>query len=130
MKLLPGIDFSNLDYQLTPSEGIIIVSIAYFSITVYTIMLILECHNVYYYLIKQHKYRVIPMTLFYLFAIPCCMVRIWMNIYIVPGDALFNPFFAFCPACLKICIGMAQILVMIELHMRVKQTIELLKYSE
>ena len=107
MKLLPGVDLSNLDYHLTPSEGIMIACIAYLSITVYSLMFLLECHNGYFYLYKQRKYRVLPVTLFYLFAIPCCMVRIWINIDIVPMVAHYSPVLLFVPASLKVCIGMA-----------------------
>ena len=83
MKLLPGIDLDNLDYGLSKSQAIIIVVIAYFSIVAYIFLLLFECHNVYFYLCKQKKYKVYPVTLFYFFTIPCCMVRIWVNYGIV-----------------------------------------------
>ena len=70
MKLLPGIDLNELDYNLTKPQAITIALIAYLSIAAYIFLLAFECHNVYFYLYKQKKYKVYPVTLFYAFAIP------------------------------------------------------------
>ena len=107
MKLLPGIDLDNLDYELSKSQAIIIATIAYFSIGAYIFLLAFECHNVYFYLFKQKKYRVYPVTLFYIFALPCCIARIWANCDIVRMVAFLNPILEFIPANFKICIGLS-----------------------
>ena len=65
MRLLPGIDLNELDYDLTKLQAIIIALIAYISIAAYIFLLAFECHNVYFYLYKQKKYKVYPVTLFY-----------------------------------------------------------------
>ena len=68
MKLLPGIDLKDLDYDLNKSQAMIISLLAYFSIITYTFLLLFECHNVYFYLYRQKKYKAYPVTLFYAFA--------------------------------------------------------------
>ena len=120
MKLLPGLDLYNLDYDLTRTQAVTIALISYFSIAAYTFLLAFECHNVYFYLYRQRKYKVYPVTLFYAFAIPCCITRIWVNFDIVRMVAFLNPVLEFVIADLKICIGLSQILVMIELNIRVR----------
>ena len=91
MRLLPGIDLNELDYDLTEPQAITIASIAYLSIAAYIYLLAFECHNVYFYLYKQKKYKVYPVTLFYAFAIPCCILRIWVNCDMVRMVAFLNP---------------------------------------
>ena len=107
MKLLPGLDLKNLDYELSKTQAITIAAIAYFSIGAYIFLLVFECHNVYFYLFKQKKVRVYPVTLFYIFAIPCCIIRIWANCDIVRMVAFFNPILEWIPANFKICIGLS-----------------------
>ena len=127
MKLLPGIEYNNLDYDLTKSQAITIAVISYFSIAAYSFLLTFECHNVYFFLYRQRKYKVYPVALFYAFAIPCSITRIWVNCDIVRMVAFLNPLLEFVLADLKICIGLTQILVMIELNIRLRQTLELFK---
>ena len=52
MKLLPGLDLYNLDYDLTRTQAVTIALISYFSIAAYTFLLAFECHNVYFYLYR------------------------------------------------------------------------------
>ena len=106
MKLLPGINLEDLDYDLNKSQAMIITLLAYFSIITYTFLLLFECQNVYFYLYRQKKYKAYPVTLFYAFAIPCSMIRIWVNCDIVPMVAFFNPVLIFVLADLKVCIGL------------------------
>ena len=81
----------------------------------------MELHNVYFYLLKQGKYRVYPVLLFYLLAIPCTIMRIYSDFYIVLLDIYFL-FGGNFPAALKACIGLTQILMVVELTIRVKQS--------
>ena len=121
MKLLPGIDTENSVYGMSHQQDITIAILAYISILAYLGMLCLEIHNVYFYLLKQGKYKVYPVLLFYLLAIPCTIMRIYNDFYITLTDIYFL-FIGNFPAAIKACIGLTQILMVVELTIRVKQS--------
>ena len=60
------------------------------------------------------------MSLFYALAVPCTILRIYLNFYIVPLEMYTSVIELLLPAEVKICIGFTQILVMIELNIRVE----------
>ena len=56
------------------------VTIMWFSmiliVVFYSGLIVFGCHNTYRYIIKQKKYRNVPLLLFYLFAILACAARL------------------------------------------------------
>ena len=121
MKLLPDLDTDNNEYQMSSGQAITLTIVIYISLTLYTIMLLLGIHNVYYYLLKQGKYNVYPLCLFYTLVMPNAIVRIVQNFTIVHTMAYFM-MQAFIPAILKTCIGISQILILTELIIRIDQS--------
>ena len=119
MKLLPGIDTQVNEYGMSFSEDITIAVLAYISIFAYLSMLCLELHNVFYYLYKQGKYRVYPLLLFYILAIPCTIIRIIFNC-LIAITSIYALEIGSLPAVMKACIGLSQILMVVELTIRVK----------
>ena len=122
MKLLPNVDIGSGKYGMGVQQDITVITLAYLSIILYTGMLVLEIYNVYKFLYKQKKYKVYPVSLFYALAVPCTILRIISNFLIVPDDLYMRTYTVLLPAEFKTCIGFSQILVMIELKIRVEQS--------
>ena len=115
MKFLPRVDTESDAYGMDLKQDITVIILTYISIFLYSTMFGLEIYNMYKFLYKQGKYKIFPLTLFYTLATPVTVLRIMMNIWIVP-DAMYDLLaFDVLPADFKICIGFSQILVMIEL---------------
>ena len=83
MRLLPYVNTESEDYGMDLRQDIIVASMAYFSMAMYSGMFCLEIYNVYMFLYKQNKYKVYPLTLFYALAVPCTLIRIFGNYLIV-----------------------------------------------
>ena len=62
-------------------------------------------YNTWEYLIKQGKWRVFSLTMFYLFSIVCIFLRIVDTVFCVKIGELLNCFMILYPAVMKICIG-------------------------
>ena len=121
MKLLPCVDTSTDMFKLDTSRDITVAVLIYISLIAYSLMLALEIHNVYFYLLKQGKYKVFPLTLFYALVIPCTLIRIYYNFNLACSAAYILLYELF-PSLFKICIGFTQILIMTELTVRVDQS--------
>lgn len=59
----------------------IIVSLIYLFSVLYLIELSMAVHNIWAYLIKQGKYKTIPLLLFYILAVLLCILRIYYTIW-------------------------------------------------
>ena len=124
MKWLPSIDISNNSDQMSPQQSLTIVIIVYISVCFYTALLLLELHNLYKYIYLQKKYKIFPLSLFYALSIPCTLIRIFSNIWILEITKYSYIWVLWSPAVLKLCISFSQILIMIELAIRIEQSCE------
>ena len=93
--------------------------LVYFSVVLYSAMLALEVFNTYKYLYLKKRYKAFPVCLFYILSIPSTMFRIYENIYIIEIVMYQYAWLIMMPALLKICIAFSQILVMLELTVRI-----------
>ena len=85
MKLLPSVDITNPGSSgMNQTESIIVVTLSYLSVLAFTPLLLLGTYNIYTFLVKQRKYQVYPLVLFYLLAMPCLIMRILVPIFIIP----------------------------------------------
>ena len=85
MKLLPSVDIDNPGLSgMTRKEAIVLASLSYASVIAFLPLLILALYNIYTFLIRQRKYKVYPLVLFYTLTLPCLLMRITVSIYIVP----------------------------------------------
>ena len=100
------------------------------SVYVCTIMFILllsfAIYNTWNYLIKQGKWHVISLSMFYALTIVCLSWRIFINIFTIPLSNWVIVSATLYPAVLKICIGIVQVAVIIEITVRVKESYDML----
>ena len=111
---------------LTYSEQIILAIVSYILIFLYSTLLGLTIHNIVRFLILKGKWRVFPLTMFYIFAFLCLAIRTFDCIFIAQITLSMNLFGLTLPALLKICIGIVTELVLIELIISVEQGLVLL----
>ena len=83
MKYLPYVDLQKNQYNMGLKEDICLIVFAYISICLYLVLIAIAIQNVYKFLYKQKKYKVYPVTLFYIFAIPNLILRVSSNIFVV-----------------------------------------------
>ena len=74
----------------------------------------------------QAKYKVFPLTMFYIFAVACLGLRVFDCLMVAKIALDINLIGLLMPPVLKIGIGVVQINVMIELTVRVKQGMDML----
>ena len=98
--------------------------LVYVSIILYSALFCLEIHNSYKYLWLKRKYKVFPVCLFYVISIPATVFRIYENIWIVKICAYEENWTLVMPSIFKLCVGISQILVMVELTIRIEQSMQ------
>ena len=97
------------------------VSAVYFSTVMFVILFAFIIYNTYKYVYGQSKWRTIPLLFFYILAFITVGYRIYDTIYIMQLAEQFTIPTLFIPPVLKMCIGMIQVLVMIEISVHVDQ---------
>ena len=102
-----------------------IIALVYFSIIIYFILLCMSIYNSWAFLIKQGKYKTLPLLLFYILAILLSVDRIaysilFFGIYLDHGIVLLSmkAFFYF-------NVGLVQCWSILELALRVRESIKL-----
>ena len=93
---------------------------AYFSAVLFITLFVFLVYNIVEFLIKQKKWRVWSLLLFYGLAFICVVLRIWISIMVVCVTKRWNLLSALSTAVIKICIGIEQIMVIIEIIMKVR----------
>ena len=84
MQLLPLLDITNpCINNLTGLKAFILAMFVYTLTAAHICLLYLCIRNSYLYLCKQQRYKVYPLTVFYLFSILLIAVRIYWCIFIV-----------------------------------------------
>ena len=120
--LLPCLDTNiTVTNQFTHAvEPIMIALCAYFSAVLFITLFVFLVYNIVEFLIKQKKWRVWSLLLFYGLAFICVVLRIWISIMVVCVTKRWNLIYALSTAVIKICIGIEQIMVIIEIIMKVR----------
>ena len=127
IEVLPGLLVSRSETDfLSYRQQIILATISYLSAGAFLGLLVLAVHNIIRYLIMQAKYKVFPLTMFYIFAVLCLAFRVYDSLFVAEIALDFNLIGLLLPPVLKIGIGLVQILVMVELTIRVKQGMDML----
>ena len=124
MRLLPGLDLQISTGKMTQKQAHTIAVLCYIAVVVYLAMLALEAFNTYKYLYLKKRYKAFPVLLFYILSIPSTMFRIYENIFIVEIVMYQYPWLVMMPALFKVCISFSQILVMLELTVRINQSMQ------
>ena len=120
--ILPCLDVdSEIDQFETRSQRILVALVAYFCATLFFILLVLTSYNMWKFGYKESKWRVWSLSLFYSLATICLILRIWVNITVVCVSDQFNLWLVLMPAVFKICIGLEQIMVVVEITLKLHE---------
>ena len=84
----------------------------YFVALLYLLMLGLTLYNFWVYIIKQAKYKVLPLLMFYLITIALILLRIETT---VMYDQWYNISLNIMPSLLKVNLGLQQAWIIVEL---------------
>ena len=122
MKLIPSSDITDGTNGMDFNQNLTVAILAYASVLLYSSLLCLEIHNLYRYIYLKKRFEIFPLSLFYGLSVPCTIFRIIMNIWIIDIVQYANIFVQGTPAVIKMCIAFSQILVMVELTIRVEQS--------
>lgn len=91
------------------------------TLLLYLVLLLLALHNIAKYLYSKQRYKVYPITVFYLFSLLLCFARVvqhsesfkyYMNTKIAYANSMADGF--------SICIGLSQLLVVLELILTIR----------
>ena len=128
MEILPGLttSFWQDDYD----SALAVAILAYLGIVLYSLLLFLALSNTYSFLLKQGKWKIYSLSLFYFFSILCIISRILYAIFVIPIQINFYIMPFVTPAVLKIFISISHVMIMLELSIRVKQSILLYELSD
>ena len=89
----------------------------------YAAVLALTLHNIWAFLIKQRKYRAVPLTMIYVLTVLLCCLRITLLYFFV--ELYSSGTVASQTAFLKLAIGWVQIWMLIELSLKLRLIIKL-----
>ena len=78
---------------------------AYICTLMFILLLTFAVYNTWNYLIKQGKWRVFSLSMFYGLTILCLIIRIIVNIMAILVGEWFNVTMVLFPAIVKFCIG-------------------------
>lgn len=125
--LLPDLEYPVENQpQFNDSQAIWIVFTAYFCILMFLLLLAFALYNTRMYLIKQGKWRVFSLSSFYALTIICTMNRVYVCLMTIRIARWFNVCSVLFPVVIKMCIGLIQIAVIVEITVRVRESISML----
>ena len=127
MYLLPYLEYpTDNQPEFTDEQAILMAVSAYFCILIFSLLLGFALYNTWQYLLKQGKWRVFSLSMFYGLAIICLSFRILVYVLSVYVAQWLNVSLVLFPAVLKICIGIVQVAVIVEITMRVRESLHLI----
>ena len=122
MKPLPGLNVHDSCIKFNSGEVIGATLIAYLVTAIFIFLLYITVWNTYNFLIKQRKYKVYPLLLFYILSYADILLRIYHSFWMVDVIEYQQIFAVIGVMWIKVCIGIAQILVIVELTIRIEQS--------
>ena len=103
--LLPYLQYPDPE-EYSKAEVFGIAFSAYICAGLFAALLVFAIFNTWQYLIKQGKWRVFSLTMFYVLTIVCLGLRCFINVFCVPVARYFNIPLVLIPPIIKICIGL------------------------
>ena len=120
--ILPGLDTDHYSNDLTEAQIVSFVVERYLLIGLYTFLFVLVIVNIWNILIKQKKYKTLPLTAFYIFAYFSITFRL---IYIILEFSKYEKSLIFINDLYlgtKISVGLIQSWMILEIALRIRET--------
>ena len=121
----PGLE--ELFWYFTADEMKWVVAFQMLEASIATITFIFCVFNFWTIIIKQRRCKVVPLVVFYLLAMPLCVVRFYGAIWYFTTIFYYGIFAILEPPTLKAMIGIDQAWIMSELCIRISSNMKLLK---
>ena len=109
---------------MTTAELNIIVAILYLSTFLFICELAMAVYNIWAFLIKQKKYKTLPLSIFYALTVWLMLMRIYFCLFyltIIENESIVGSCFK---PILKLDIGLVQCWILIELSLRISKSIK------
>ena len=125
--LLPCLSYpDDAQFHYRKGEIVWLAFSAYFCSLMFAILFAFTLYNTWQYLIKQSKWRLFSLRMFYLMTLVCSGMRIYVNLDMVCVAQHFDIVLSLYPAILKMCIGIIQVFAMIEITIKVRESVRIL----
>ena len=133
MQPLPGLDDfierNGMEQQLSKGQQNSLIALIYISIILFFFMLCMAIYNTWVFLIKSGKYKVMPLTLFYVLVMLLCADRIvfsinFFNIYL--NNEIIPCLMKY---IIQLNLGIVQCWNLCELSLRVRQSIKFMQIT-
>ena len=118
---LPCLDVSAGNDQYTDEQAIWLIVWSYFCTLLFFALFCFLVFNIWHFMYKQGKWRVWSLRMFYSLTTLCVLLRIYVSVVNVCISSYFNLTFIFVPVVLKITVGIEQIVVIVELTIKVRE---------
>ena len=122
------VDFTEPPYLITDAQAYTLAVSSYLLSIIYVLLLMLNIRNIWFILMKQERYKVIPLTAFYMITTLLCIFRIFSVIYVLEWWINMNIVGLLGPAILKLASGVIQVWITIELTMKIHLSIKVIRY--
>ena len=129
MFLLPGIEFFCNIYNYSDEQFHCLVAMQYIVILLYSFLLILCLVNVWKILIRQGKWRTLPLLFFYIMSVIAISFRIVASIYYFDRSENWHFLFITLQPIAKGCVGLMQCWMIFELTL-IMRSINKIDYGE
>ena len=120
MPVLPYYD--NLPPDFDPTKTIIMACMQYFVAGCLAILFIGICCNFWWFIIRQGKYKVHPLLVFYILALLTTVARFYRTVWHFTVILTNQPIGLYAPPTFKTMLGLEQAWIMIELCIRIRTT--------
>ena len=120
--LLPSLNYPD-NYQYTPTETLWIITSAYIVAALHFALLMFALYNIWNYLYRQQKWRVFSLSMFYVLILGGLTIRIYVTILINVAQSKPVILYYLLPMAVKMSLGLVQILIIIEITLRVRESI-------
>ena len=97
---------------------------AYFCAIAFVGLLCFALHNIVQYLVIHGKWKVFSLSIFYLLSVICLGQRIFLSLDGICAAQNLNVVWILFPAIIKMCIGIFQVAVIVEIAVRVLESIK------
>ena len=116
------------DYDsVTDVQWIIVVAMMYLSLAIFLSMLFLALYNTWEFIIRQKKYKTVPLLVFYVIVIMLASLRIYFSVFYFYGKLYHDYFGYLMKPLLNLNLGVVQCWILFELALRINENVKQMK---
>ena len=124
MAILPG--YAELQEETSLAQANLLVVENYLLIGVYAFIILLALTNIWKILIRQKKYKTLPLSFFYLFTFIAVTLRIICVIWMFQQPGWYN-LLIYVYIGAKLCVGLVQAWMILEITLRIRRDVTVIQ---